>query len=195
MKIKNVQEKDDLQSQNKKTKLKEKGITLIALVVTIIILLILVGVTLNMTMSGDGLFSKAKNAVERYKKAQEDEKNFINDIAKVKEIDTAEGLKELAKEVNAGENYFGYTINLMSDIDLKDVGEWIPIGTIENPFEGTFEGNYHKIDGITINTMNDNQRIIWSKWWNNSRCCCKFRRNTRRKTNWRNCWLELWKYN
>ena len=151
--------------KEKKTvkKLKEKGITLIALVVTIIILLILAGVTLNMAMSGDGLFSKARNAVEKYKKAQEDEKNFINDIVKEIEIDTAEELKELAKKVNAGESYFGYTIKLMSDIDLKDVEGWIPIGTIENPFEGTFEGNYHKIDGITINTTNDNQRIIWSK--------------------------------
>ncbi len=77
MKIKEIQEKEkyNLQLKNKKKvqKLKEKGITLIALVVTIIILLILAGVTLNMALSGDGLFSKAKLAVNKYDVASEQE--------------------------------------------------------------------------------------------------------------------------
>ena len=51
----------------KKQELQEKGITLIALVVTIIILLILAGVTLNIALSDNGLFGKAKKAVEKYK--------------------------------------------------------------------------------------------------------------------------------
>ena len=55
----------------KKQKLQEKGITLIALVVTIIILLILTGVTLNMALSDNGLFKKAKEAVKRYDTASE----------------------------------------------------------------------------------------------------------------------------
>ena len=86
MKCKNMQEKEkiNLKLQNKKKvqKLKEKGITLIALVVTIIILLILAGVTLNMALSGDGLFSKARNAADKYKKAQKDEEELISDIGK-----------------------------------------------------------------------------------------------------------------
>ena len=73
MKCKEIQEKENvnLQLRNKKKvqKLKEKGITLIALVVTIIILLILAGITLNMALSGDGLFSRARNAADKYKKA------------------------------------------------------------------------------------------------------------------------------
>ncbi len=77
MKCKEILEKDkiNLHLRNKKKvqKLKEKGITLIALVVTIIILLILAGVTLNMAMSGDGLFSKAKLAVNKYDVASEQE--------------------------------------------------------------------------------------------------------------------------
>ena len=56
-----------------KNKRKEKGITLIALVVTIVILLILTGVTLNMTLSDNGLFKKAKEAVEKYEKSSETE--------------------------------------------------------------------------------------------------------------------------
>ena len=84
MKDKKVQGKIKLQLLKKKKveKLKEKGITLIALVVTIIILLILAGVTLNMALSGDGLFSRAKNAADKYKKAQEDEADLISEIGK-----------------------------------------------------------------------------------------------------------------
>ena len=77
MKVKEIQEKEkiNLKLQNKKKvqKLKEKGITLIALVVTIIILLILAGVTLNMALSGDGLFNKAKLSAKKYDEASEEE--------------------------------------------------------------------------------------------------------------------------
>ena len=86
MRDKKIQEKNKiilkLKNKKKVQKLKEKGITLIALVVTIIILLILVGVTLNMALSGDGLFSRARNSAEKYKKAQEDEEKLISEIGK-----------------------------------------------------------------------------------------------------------------
>ena len=55
----------------KKQKLQERGITLIALVVTIVILLILSGVTLNIALSDNGLFSKTKEAVEKYENSSE----------------------------------------------------------------------------------------------------------------------------
>ena len=67
---------------SRKISLREKGITLIALVVTIIILLILAGVTLNMALSDNGLFSKTKEAVEKYKQAQSDEEEAIKEIEK-----------------------------------------------------------------------------------------------------------------
>ena len=77
MKVKEIQEKEkiNLQLRNKKKvqKLKEKGITLIALVVTIIILLILVGVTISQLSGENGLIKRAKEAVERYKNAAEQE--------------------------------------------------------------------------------------------------------------------------
>ena len=52
-------------------KLKEKGITIVALVVTVIILLILAGVTLNMTLSQNGLFSRAQNAAKKTNEEKE----------------------------------------------------------------------------------------------------------------------------
>ena len=42
-------------------------------------------------------------------------------------IDTAEELAGLAKKVNEGTNYSGYTIKLAVDMDLKN-REWMPIG-------------------------------------------------------------------
>ena len=65
MKYKEIQEKENVNLQmgnKKKEQMQENGITLISLVVTIIILLILAGVTLNMALSGDGLFSKARKS-------------------------------------------------------------------------------------------------------------------------------------
>ena len=75
MKDNKIHEKIKLQLENtkKKQNLRERGITLIALVVTIIILLILVGVTISQITGENGLIRKAKEAIERYKNAAEEE--------------------------------------------------------------------------------------------------------------------------
>ena len=61
-------------------KVKESGITLIALVVTIIVLLILAGVTLNIAIDNGGLISRAREAKETYKQAEQ------NDLAALEKI-------------------------------------------------------------------------------------------------------------
>ena len=61
-------------------KYKIKGITLIALVVTIIILLILSGTAISLTLGEDGIFKKAKDAIDKYKEAAEQEKNMIYNL-------------------------------------------------------------------------------------------------------------------
>ncbi len=71
----------ELQKTRKSQRIKDKGITLIALVVTIIILLILAGVTLNIALSDNGLFSKTKQATEDYKEAQSEEEESIRQIS------------------------------------------------------------------------------------------------------------------
>ena len=63
-------------------KLKEKGITLVALVVTIIILLILAGVTLNLALGEGGIFARARNTVDRYQSAQENELGQLSSLEK-----------------------------------------------------------------------------------------------------------------
>ncbi len=52
--------------------------------------------------------------------------------------------------VNAGTDFAGKTVCLMTDITL--VGEWTPIGNTKNlAFKGTFDGGYKTISNLTIN--------------------------------------------
>lgn len=53
---------------------KQNGITLIVLVITIVVLIILAGVAINLSLSEDGIFGKAKEAREQYKKSEVQEK-------------------------------------------------------------------------------------------------------------------------
>lgn len=63
----------------------------------------------------------------------------------VMEIATADNLRSFATAVNNGEDVKGV---LTADIDLG--GTWeIPIGTSENNFSGTFDGQGHKITGFS----------------------------------------------
>ena len=50
-------------------------------------------------------------------------------------------------------DYYGLDRNYMqqNDIEISDV-EWIPIGTSDNPFTGSYNGNGFKIVGLTDNT-------------------------------------------
>ena len=82
-------------------------------------------------------------------------------------ISTAEELKAFADSVNNGNTYEGKTVTLTADIDLSSVcgatmGEtdmtisWTPIGTFDNPFNGTFDGNGHTISGLYIHSGHSN---------------------------------------
>lgn len=58
---------------------KNKGITLVALVVTIIILLILAGISI-ISLTGNGLFEKARLAKEKQENAQIEEEKKLNEF-------------------------------------------------------------------------------------------------------------------
>ena len=57
-------------------------------------------------------------------------------------ISTEAQLKDIAKNLN--DNYV-----LTQDIELSDA-EWTPIGTRDNPFTGTLDGQGHTIKGLTV---------------------------------------------
>lgn len=63
-------------------------------------------------------------------------------------IYTAAQLTAFAETVNNGNDYTGVTIKLMANIDLTNVA-WAPIGTNENHFNGTFDGNGCTISNLT----------------------------------------------
>ena len=151
MKCNKIQEKDKINTHllnKKKQKLKEKGITLIALVVTIIILLILAGVTLNMALSGDGLFSEAREAAEKYKKAQEDEAKLIS---------------EIGKEMNS--EYVGAYVEGYEPTE----GTYIIEGNISGLGESNLDSKGNEINNENLNqsgvqTFTTENEIKWRIW-------------------------------
>lgn len=105
--------------------------------------------------------------IENLGKNEEDE-----EIQNIITISTKESLESFRNQVNKGISYEGKTIKLMNDINLNegkyvknedgsisfnsDAEQWTPIGTIENPFKGTFDGQGHTIKGIYINDETKN---------------------------------------
>lgn len=78
-------------------------------------------------------------------------------------ITTAAQLYEFAEQVNSGKSFKEKTVQLGNDIQLNDttgwsawhsqtrgIKRWQPAGTIEYPFEGTFDGQGHTISGLFI---------------------------------------------
>ena len=124
----------------KKQKLKERGITLIALVVTIIILLILAGVTLNIALSDNGLFKKAQESADKYKEASEEEQTELlkseYEFEKLQgNIDETVPIGQYSIEKQIKEKYgqdikLGDTVNYEDNVEGYD-GTWKVLG-IEN---------------------------------------------------------------
>ena len=63
-------------------------------------------------------------------------------------VGTIEDLRGIAELVNNGTDFEGKTITLSNDIDLLS-RPWIPIGTKDNPFKGTFDGNGKTLTRLT----------------------------------------------
>ncbi len=121
MKEKEMRERDRINLQLKKKKkiknLREKGITLIALVTTIIILLILAGVTISQIAGSNGLFQRARQAVEKYKNSAEEEQiqigmleQYVSDFSVVGGDEAKVSIKELTVTGNTEEKKI--TVNL-----------------------------------------------------------------------------------
>ena len=70
-------------------------------------------------------------------------------------ITTAQQLKQLADEVNAGDSKSDKTYLLANDIDLSGYPNWTPIGRFDPPddmlpFSGVFDGQGYSITGLKI---------------------------------------------
>ena len=68
-------------------------------------------------------------------------------------IETAEQLAYLSQQVNAGNSYSGKYFRMDADVNLNGK-QWTPIGTLDNPFSGHFDGGHHVVYNLYIS--NDN---------------------------------------
>lgn len=66
-----------------KSKLPEKGITLVALIITIIVLLILAGITISQVLGNSRIIIKAQKSTEKYKEAAANENNTLKEYAEL----------------------------------------------------------------------------------------------------------------
>ena len=67
--------------KNKRSNLKERGITLIALVVTIVVLLILAGVSISALFGDNGIINKAKEAQNKINESVENDQKNLNELS------------------------------------------------------------------------------------------------------------------
>ena len=81
-------------------------------------------------------------------------------------LTTPEQFAGFAYLVNNGNNFSGKTIKLNNDIDLLGTVHnesgvfWTPIGTYDNYFAGTFDGQEHTISNMTVNATVDNSGLF-----------------------------------
>ena len=73
----------------------------------------------------------------------------LDESTKTYRVKSAEELAWIAGYVNEGNNLKGYTVSLENNIDL-DNQQWTPIGTEQNNFAGTFNGNGNSIKNLNI---------------------------------------------
>ncbi|MGI6084951.1 MAG: InlB B-repeat-containing protein [Acetivibrionales bacterium] len=87
----------------------------------------------------------AGSQVIAFKSIQIELSNICGDIVTIS--DEAE-LRAFAADVNVGNSYSGKTVVLTNDIALTE--EWTPIGTVDHPFEGVFDGSGYTVSGLFI---------------------------------------------
>ena len=75
--------------------------------------------------------------------------SWYSGTADVYELTTPAQLAGLAQLVANGVSFQYCTIKLGADMDLSAL-QWVPIGTINTPFSGVFDGAGHTIDGLNV---------------------------------------------
>ncbi|MBP5595520.1 MAG: leucine-rich repeat protein [Pseudobutyrivibrio sp.] len=75
-------------------------------------------------------------------------------------INSAQDLVAFANVVNMGSTYANAV--LTADIDLSEISStWTPIGNVDNPYTGTFDGQNHKLTGFTMNIVSGNNQGLF----------------------------------
>ena len=115
----------------------------------------LINITTSYELSSwkfNGEYSTLENVGVNYQCVDVDESKY--------EIQNASQLRQFASDLNAGRITGKVTVSLKNDIDLGNQ-EFTPIGTTENPFNGTFNGNGHVIKNLYIsNAVSGTQNYV-----------------------------------
>ena len=80
-------------------------------------------------------------------------------------ISTVDDLVDFANAVNSGDDFKGKTVVLANDIQLMDsegIPTMTPIGTKENPFMGTFDGQGYTIDNLYMGEYEGEDQDIYA---------------------------------
>ena len=154
----------------KKERMKNKGITIIALVITIIILLILAGVSIT-TLTGDnGTLTKAREASEKTRQVNAEEQVQIAVVGSIgtdgniqngelkSNLDKRENITGVPDEITDANyplivNVDGYDVTIKKDGSTLS-GVWIPAGKPDG------DGYFTVSDTIDGGTSNKNNPII-----------------------------------
>ena len=179
-----------MEKTREKKKLKnlnsQRAITLIALVVTIVVLLILAGVSLNLVLGNNGIINKAKEAVDKYGEAAENEQKELNNLkdwleGSLGEVDdntpgditdggSQDGSNDKPYKIRSIEDYLYFIqetrddskvynsfVELETDLDFKDPNSY------NNPNDTQLFGDYNydgKTEGIMQELTDENQRGV-----------------------------------
>ena len=79
------------------------------------------------------------------------------DESGVYSIASEKQLQWFAAKVNSGET--GISGKLTANIDLTSVESWTPMGSLKQPFTGSFDGDGHSITGMSITFDSDDKSI------------------------------------
>jgi len=113
------------------------------------------------------IYSPGKYPVLSGQVAQTDTSRFFADgdgtEANPYMISTKKQFEDFSFLVNSGVNFLGKHIKLNQNISVRDTAnrQWIPIGNIFNPFQGTFDGNEFAVSGVYINDSSKNSQGLF----------------------------------
>ena len=166
--------------QKERKKLRNKGITLIALVITIIVLLILAGVSIAMLTGENGILTQAQNAKKETERAKIIEEVQLDILGKQTENGSGEissdELEEILKKYfsNGEQNLKDIIAGTVSDkliskedetikIDLSEIynGD-IKDGTTPPPATGATDGSWSDEEGVNTPVIKENMELV--KW-------------------------------
>lgn len=113
----------------------KKGITLISLVITIVLLIILAGIMINIVLGENGLFTRAKEARNKYIMGEKEEEKMINELYKELGMEdlpenTKENPQEIGKEVALKDGWEAQTVTYTSTKDAKEVKDLKKVATV-----------------------------------------------------------------